>query len=230
MVVFDYTILRPGSMSFDILGSSIESGRSMSGITGAIDYSAGGFWSVEYKNIYIETREQHVYWSYLRNNLSGGVVPINVPIDQHGSAPIPGDVPRVTSTFDDGVSFSDGASMTAGTITAFSSADFDAGASTIKIDVVEGGQIVGGETFSLSHYDKGWRAYSISEVDDIDGTVYTVGIRPPLRDSIYVGDVCEFIDPKCKMRLAPGSKIPMEAKPPWHNPSASISFLEYMGG
>lgn len=226
MIVFDNAILRPGALSFDLVGTSVESGRSMSGITGAIDYSAGGMWSVEYKNIFIETRDQHRYWSYLRNNLSGGVKNIDVKVDQHGSAPVAGSTEFESSSFDGSYAFSDGSAFRAGTVTAFISGSFSTGDGTISINIVEGGELIGGESFSVYHSTKGWRIYSITSVDSVSGTTYTVGIKPPLRGTMTSGDVCEFLEPKCRMRLMPGTKIPMEAKPPWHNPNASISFIE----
>lgn len=226
ITMFDTSVIRTGSMSFDLAGTSIESGRSMSGLTGSIDYSSGGYWTLEYKNIFIETRDQHRYWSSLRNRLSGGVSNIIVPIDQHGSAPIPGSEEFIYSHFSDGSVFSDGYAHSSGSVTAFSYGTWGIGSSTVSFNLYEGSDLIGGETFSVYHSTYGHRAYSINEIDDKVGSLYTVSIRPPLRDTLENNSVMEFLHPKCMMRLMPNTKLPMEAKPPWHNTSATISFVE----
>lgn len=225
IVTFDIGILKPGNLSLDLMGTSVESGRSMSGITGAIDYSAGGFWGVEYKNIFIETRLQHVYWSYLRNNLSGGVTKVDVQIEQRGSAPLPGSVESVYPLFGDDATFDDNSTFETGSVTAFVGADAETGDGTVSINMIEAAALIGGETFGVYHPTAGWRTYSVSEIDAVSGTVYTLGIRPPLRGTMAAGDVVEFLKPKCSMRLMPSTKLPAEIKPPWHN-TASASFVE----
>lgn len=61
-----------------------------------------------------------------------------------------------------------------------------------------GGELVGGEHFSIYGPRYGWRLYRILRVETADG-VTTAQIRPPLREWVEAGTKLNFDSPRCTM-------------------------------
>lgn len=206
-ITYDLAFLPPQGISVDLLGTSTESPRSLSGITGAIDFSGGGFWAVEMRKIGIFEPAAHLLYQRYRNHLNGSVRSMLVPIINDWVAPAPDGVASILGS-------SDPTSLNA-TI----AADAALNAGTVSMALPLGGVLVGGETFSIHHPTKDWHAYSIGEIDSVttSGTVttYVVEIRPPLREAVTSGAEARFYRPLCLMRLRPGTTLPWEPEDWW---------------
>ena len=72
-IVFDICKLTPAEITLDIVGSAVEGGRSLSGVTQSIDYSGGGFVAVTYGGINLFTSAQAKEWNRLAGCLNGSV-------------------------------------------------------------------------------------------------------------------------------------------------------------
>lgn len=229
-------LLPPGRMSIDIAGSSIESGRSLSGITGAVDMSGGGLWTVQYSQITVFERVEHLYYQYLRNYLRGGVRSIIVPMLTDYVAPTPivgGPLWTPGMPFSDGSSWSDGSLWGQSTIQAAVVGNWPLNAGTIQIKIISGGLLQGGETFSINHLSPKWhRCYGISEIDsqgapDENGAItYQVAIAPSLRAAVADQTPLEFARPRCLMRLAAGGAGMPWSLEPYQKGIFDIQFIE----
>lgn len=235
--IYNLALAPPGRMTPpQIVGSAVEGGRTLSGLTSAADMTGGGLVAVKYSNVQLSNARPDAlrYWSWLGAYLSGGVRSIIVPllVDrvsplQDGLAPV-ADVPHAT-----GAVFSTGAGYRVGNVSAWSAAA-PLNAGTISFTVAGGATLFGGEWFELVHPTRGSRAYCIVSIDaqtaNADGTVtYVVGIKPPLRDLIGAGAAVSFHRPKTRMRLAPGTRVEHEIEKFWQSTSAEISFVESFG-
>lgn len=233
--VLDLELLRPGKMTVDLVGSSITPPRALSGSFAAIDLAGGGFWTIEYAMIALDTREEHLYWSRLRSRLSGSVRTISAPILTDWMAPTPVEGGPVYTTgilHSDGTTMSDDAGQRQSTMEAEVASAASLNAGTVSILVIRGAELIGGEVFSIAHSNRGDRAYSIEEIDSAtegeDGTTYVVGIRPPLREAITVGEVARFDRPRCRMILKPGTTFATVTEAPWRA-EVSLQLVEAMG-
>ena len=200
--VYDLCKLTPAEVTLDVVSSSIEGGRSLSGITQAIDMSGGGYVVATYAGIAILTRDQHRYWNELAGILNGSVNAIALPLWTDlllGAAP----------DHD-------------GTIAA---AALHATQVSITHDPAD---LVPGAWFSISHADPiGPRAYRVHSVGAISAGAYPCEIRPALRAAVTAGTVCNFSRPQCRMRLPAGTTLPWVYQAPGgYSIERSIDFVE----
>lgn len=228
---FDLDFLPPGEMTLPyIVGAAIEGGSSLSGITNASDVTGGGLWAIEYSNVRLGNVNpaRMRYWMRLSTALAGGIRPIVVPffVDfmQPGGGPI-------LTPFSDSSTFSDESEFSQ---PAFSGpiATAAVGAGTVAITVPSSPALQGGEFFGVLHPTKLQRVYQITDIDSAvvsgSNTIYTVGIRPTLREALAGTETADFSTPNCLMRLAPGQTVKTSVKPYWWA-TPSISFIEYFG-
>lgn len=225
--IYNLGLLPPSVMSIDIVGTSIESDRSLSGITSAIDYSGGGMWSVKYKKIPCYKPQQHRYWNQLRNILNGGVRSLIVPLFTDWTAPVvkPGGPVYSDLTHSDGSPHSDLGLYRQSNVVAILAADAPLNAGTVTIAVQVGGILSGGETFAINHPTKGWRCYSITDIDAVAGGVFTVGIRPTMREAALNGTATEFARPRLTARLMAGTSMSWDVTGYWQS-TPDIEFIE----
>lgn len=233
-------LLPPGRMKPALLGGGIETGRSLAGDAGALDFSGGGVWTISYSEVQVSSRPQHLYVSRLALQLNSRTRRIFVPVLTDILVPTPGAMecwpgPLEVSGIphSDGALFSDGAGHRQSTVVAEIAEAADLGAGTISLRVLSGGALVGGEMFSFYHSTKFWRLYGIADIDAVtpnpDGSnTYAVSVTPPLRDDIAARSPAKFDRPLCTMRLAPGSSIAWEPGPAWIQRSFDIAFVEAM--
>jgi len=234
MTILEYDLckLTPSEVSMDVVGVSIEGGRSLSGVTQAIDYSGGGFIAATYGGINIGSRSQHLYWSRLGANLNGSVTPIIVPLWTDYIAPrnaigtLPGEVEGRAVPHSDDTFFADGtgyrhriADATLGAVGAVNAAQ-------IIITMPIGFTLEGGEWFAIQHPIRNWRAYRIKEVVSVAGLAYTCIIGPPLREAVTAGQGVIFTRPKCLMRLPAGETLPWAWTAPGVLASLTVNFVE----
>ncbi len=236
-MILSLDLLPPGEMSIDIVGSGIEGGRNLLGFAQAVDMTGGGLLAVRYSSI-MPTNANPValrYLSRLGAKLNSGVGTIDVPLIVDAITPVPGSEDQLPDAVYDQVPFSDETLFSDGTgfgdplVSAVITDAAALNAGTIAITVTQGRELVGGEWFSIYHPTKGHRAYRITDVDEIDvetdQTLYTVGIRPTLREAVEAGEECRFVRPLCRMRLAPGKTIPFNVKEWWLS-DATLEFIE----
>jgi len=229
---YDLCALTPSEVSMDVVGVSIEGGRSLSGVTQAIDYSGGGFVTATYGGINIGSRRQHRYWSRLGANLNGSVTPIIVPLWTDYIAPRNADgyVPGAGAGFgvphSDETRFDDGAGYDQFYADAVLGVDAAVNAAQIVITMPAGFPLEGGEWFSILHPIRNWRAYRIKEVVSVVGQAYTCIIGPPLREAVTADQLVSFTRPRCLMRLPAGETMPWAWTAPGVLASLTVNFVE----
>jgi hypothetical protein len=229
---YNLDLLPPRGMEIDTPGSSIDPPRALSGLATGIDFAGGGLWTVTYRGIGIFSRQSHRHFNRLRMHLTGGVQAIVIPLVTDYIAPtITDDGPIWIEgiTHSDGSLHSDGAGYREATIKARLNNGAALNASTVRIKVDTGGELIGGEIFSLYHPIRGYRCYQIGEIDDVvpngGEPIYTVEIKPPLREASTTSDSMRFVRPLLTVRLAPGAKMPW-APSDWWEFEPDVSFIE----
>lgn len=190
----DLCQITPTEIGIDIAGQAIEGGRSMSGVTQAINYSGGGYVVVNYGGINLVDRAQHLYWNSLAGILNGGVTRMFVPLWTD----------KLLDPTKD---------YTTNSAVAAAAAVF---ATTISITPPAAYDPEPGLWFSINHGGTvDHRAYRVVTAVDA-GASWTLTIRPPLRAAITTADTCRFHRPLCSMRLAAGQSLPWS----WTAPGA----------
>lgn len=232
---FDLSLFPPGSISLKLVGGAVESPRALSGLSGAIDFAAGGSWSLKLKKIMIlADPRQHRAWLALDGILAGGVAKVNVAtvssIAMPGATPgaSRGDTGFVSSIrHEGGVPFSNGAGHSASVCLGEFAAAAEEGAATVKIRILTGQEVVPGPMFGTFDPVKGWRMYRILAVDSVSDGVATVWIRPPLRAGAPAGRLIDFDKPRCVMRLPAGQSLGWEPEADWRF-SPDVTLVEAM--
>ena len=230
---FDLSLLPPSGISLKLAGSAIESPRALSGITGAIDFSAGGFWMLKLKRIQmLADPEQHRAWLELDGLLTGGVAKVYVATPNDVVVPgvaarSRGNVERIRNS--DGSSFDDGGQHAASKCIGEFAASASVGSATVQIRVLTGQSLRGGAMFGVWHPTMGWRMHRIVSVDSTVGDVATVWVRPPLRAQVGQGQMVDFYRPRCLMRLQAGQSLGWEPDAKWES-TPDVTFVEAMEG
>lgn len=236
-MILSLELLPPGEMSVDMIGAGVEGGRNLLGYPQAIDMTGGGIVGVRYDAIMPTNAHPRalLYLSRLGAKLNSGTNNIDVPLLIDAITPVIGSEDGIPSAVLEDQAFSDDTEFTDGTsygeplvwANIEEAAALNAGA--ISIRVSKGRTLYGGEWFSINHPTKGHRAYRITDVDsdtaDGDDVVYSVGIRPTLREEVAGEEECRFVRPLCRMRLAPGKTIPFNVKE-WWIANGSLEFIE----
>jgi hypothetical protein len=194
-ITWDHSLLKLVNISYDLVASSIEGGRALNGLTGAIDFSGGGLWRMS-ASVELYQPEEHRAWFKMASILNGGVNSINMPFR------------------------TDRINMDT-TVLAFESdlvGDFSVGASTIYIRVQgpsDGLLMQEGMIFGLNHSSGGLRqrVYLVKHIisatvhPTLDYTIYNVAIRPTLRADASNDDPVDWSRPACRMRLPSGATM-----------------------
>lgn len=230
---YSLELLPPGRMVIDVLGGGAEAPRSITGDGGAIDFCAG-LWSIKYAEMFVHAPARHRYWSWLGGILNTRVRMMRVPIYSDWFAPVSGNAGGalyITGIpHSDGSLHSDGTGYSQSTISAVLGAAA-MGAGAIQITVMAGGEILGGEIFSINHPTQDHRAYKIADVepnptaDSLGRLTYQVGLNMPLKEDVPAGTSARFDRPLCIMRLAPGATIPLDVSG-FQLARPEINFLE----
>lgn len=205
----------------------------MAGITDASDSTGGGLWTYSYGQIVVGNVNQSQLRLINRIGiaLAGGIRNIVVPFLVDFVQPVIIGAAPANTPFSDLSRFSDSSEFEAAPVSGLVYGAQPVGAATLTVSVVGGtGVLEGGEFFGLNHAVKGFRAYNVTDIDSqatdpYGNNLYTVGIRPPLRDAVADQAVADWWRPRCLMRLAPGSSIDLDVRPFWLA-SPSIKFIE----
>lgn len=206
-----------------IVGRTVTSGVTASGLEQVGRTDGGGLWRLDMMSVFLRGDALQAYdaWYALAD---GGVTPIVVPKSMGRRAPTPSGVavpePYVADPFP--ISVDDYEPV--GPIIASLSGAAALRATSISINVTDGRQLRGGEHFAINHPTKGWRRYLVAEVVSRVGTVHAVKIRTPLREATADATVIDFNAPACVMRVA-GMTAPENIR----YGRVDISFVETFG-
>jgi hypothetical protein len=212
---YDLCKLTPSEISIDVVGIAVEGGRSLSGVTKAINYSGGGFVAATYGGINLIGRAALKEWNKIGAMLNGSVRTVLLPL------------------WADPVAARDGSDNPAGgpggvdNPTVAGSSTRPAGSTIIKINLSGGTTVIeGGEWFAINHGGAlEWRAYRIAEAI-IGAPPNDYRISPPLRAAVDPGVTLDFWRPRCLMRLKPGDSLPWTYTAPGATSVVSASFVE----
>lgn len=218
-------LLPPGEMAMPLItGAAIESGKTLSGLTSAVDVGGGGLVTIKYGRIQLgnSSPANLQYWSYISNYLSSSRRSIVVPLLTDRIAPTPAGVPLYLTGIrhSDTALFSDGVGYSQVSIEAYIAAPAAVNDAVVSIRLVEGSAPGFGMWFELNHPIRSYRSYCIQSVDAVtangDGTTtYTCAISPPLRDAISAGVLAKFDRPRCVMRALPGANLRASVEKFW---------------
>ena len=188
--------LHPRDIGIHYRARNLSGGAATNGYEQVV-MSPAGLWVVEYGRVRIASAAIAQLWNGLATRWEGRLNPILVPFClgprpyAGGAAAAPIMLPHDDDTF-----FDDDTGYTQFAIDATVATAAALRATTISIDVTNGGALAIGQYFGI-----GDRAYQIRSIDSVAATVTTVGIRPPLRAAAPAGTAINFDRPVCKMRL-----------------------------
>jgi hypothetical protein len=207
---YDLCVLTPTDVTIDIVGTAIEGGRSLSGITQSINYSGGGFVAVTYGGINLFTPAQAKFWNRLAGTLNGSVGTVLLPLwTDTVAARNPGGFPS---------------GGPGGPANPTVQAPVLLGATQLQLAGLTGAVIEGGEWFSIDHggiVDQ--HAYRISKLVTSPDVIQ---FMPPLRKDTPAGAVCDFWRPQAKMRLPAGETMAWVFRVPGATSELSVNFVE----
>ncbi|SFB52253.1 hypothetical protein SAMN03159496_04626 [Rhizobium sp. NFR07] len=206
--------LAPLRTSVDVMGSSVDGGRSGTGETIEIQMSGGGALSSTYEECKITEPEQFEYINWLGARLTGGFRFINVPIITDWWGPFAGKRPTIGGIpHSDGAYFSDGSGYSQATVYGelVQSAGLNAGIIKMRVYGLSR-PLRWSDWFSIYHETaKGWRAYRYWDVLDVTSEtnpVYTLALSIPLREATPSGTRVEFARPRFAAKFRAGFTLP----------------------
>lgn len=165
--------------------------------------SPGGHWQIEYQSIPMFSPDQIRTWRAISSKANRGV-PVIVPLYDQDQQPYAGVyAPGSIVPHSDGTYFTDGAGYITEAITAEATTGAALRATSLEIQIAAGGNLMGGEYFSIWHGDR-WRKrlYLIEEVAASGAGAYEISFSPPLREAIASGIGLDFANPSCTCWLA----------------------------
>lgn len=221
---------RENSLQWRLAGGVISPGTS--GLDGSplVRTDGGGLWTATLTDVTIKTAAQVRLWRALAALLDNGAASIVLPLCDRRQMPAPLVNGRPVYTLptvphSDDALFDDGSGYRSNVITAKLSSTAALRSTSIKIEVDVGGDLQGGELFSILHQTIGWRLYVIGTAVKTSAGNFTCSIRPPLREGTARTTPVEFDKPRCVMRLAAedGMKLPLDLR---RTGQGSPSFVE----
>jgi hypothetical protein len=237
-IEFPRLLLREKSHGWNLAGVAATPGVNAQSVASIIRSDGGGFWTCRMSDISLsglgtaKGKERQklstLLWRAVRQLCNGGVSPIVVPRNDALFRPWPEGIPvaiPVPVSHSDTAFFSDGSGYVQPTIIVKADDDADLRATSIALNLIQCGQLFGGESFSIYHNMIGWRLYEIGKVIYTDDTHATVTFLPPLREAILEGADIEFEQPRCMMRLAQPNSMDLTIAP-WTFNTGSVDFIE----
>ena len=203
--------------------SIISGGISNNGQQQVVNAAGGGLWAVRMEGFIIRKPTQIKAWRRIQYGAQSGVIPINIAVCEVRTAPPAAGVPHSDlSPFGDGSLYRtvDGDAVTV--------ASANNRATTLLVSVDGGGELDGGELFSIQ-YTPGYHSlHAITSVAPSGGG-YSITFEPPLREAADSGTILNFRHPTLTVRLAASDAMSMSLElGKFSNPSAT--FIEYFGG
>lgn len=213
-------VLRPQSVSFDIAPRTLSGPTSVSGLAQVVASDAG-IWKAKFGAVMLRNSQHVLLWRAIDNLLEGRLGTILVPLCR-GYQPVPDDsvalyesIPHSDDTY-----FDDDSGYIGGIIDVTLSAGAAVRATSASINIVYAGTIQPGQHFSI-----GERLYRLREVTYTSDTTADITFRPPLREAALSGDVLNFDEPVCRMRLTDDNQMALDLA---HRRFAdvSVNFIE----
>lgn len=232
---FPRRLLREKSHSWNLAGVAATPGVTAQSVATIIRSDGGGFWTCSMSDISLSgpgtgkdrQKVSTLLWRAVRQVCDGGVNAIVVPRNDALVRPWPARLAQgvIEVPHSDLSLFSDGSGYYQPTINIVADGDAALRATSLDIEIIYAGPLLGGEAFSIQHETLGWRMYEVATVEYVDDTHATITFMPPLREAIEAGAELEFDRPCCTMRLASPSSMNLSVAP-WTFNSASVEFVE----
>lgn len=227
MDTFPTDLLPPRGLRYWLAGVSVTGGAAMVGPGQFADWSAGGWWCADYDlGALTKPLTMKLYRAILMR-ISSGATEIIVPIVDDPQLPWGPDGRQdpPTSSHSDGAPFSDDSLYVQTTINYVLTEPLEERATSATIRRLGGGELTGGEYFTLIHPTARDRAYLIEGLER-DGDDYRIDFGPPAREHAFVNDLADFEKPRTVMRLIPeaGGAWPTIERP--FKASPSLKFVE----
>lgn len=211
---FPIQLFQPSSIKPELVARVIEGPDSLSGNNQAIRTDGGGYWRCEIGGIALLTSDQiraHRAWE---DYMAGGAEQFLVPIADIRHAPRPAvgnQLMRPGPLLVTGTDPYFPEALGYGVPVVIATAG-EAGlrATQLSISVSQGGRVVGGQYFSITHTNKGRRMYRTGRVISRTGQSATVNIVPPLREAIGPATSLDFDFPSFLATLAPNTDTAAE--------------------
>ena len=214
-----------------VVGSEVDGGTSLAGISETVAIDGGGYWQADYSNANFGgrggRRNETLAWRAANAGMAGGQQVV-VRFCDLWHQPVG---PRITVPHSDGSPFSDsseyvssGADASVAAVVNGQSGGLNA--TIIDVTIASEKPLIGGERFTYIGAN-GWAdrcAEIVSVTDNGDGT-FRIQLQPPIRGGIAVGDALDFDNPRCVMRR---TSQPTNALNMGLFSSASITFVEDM--
>ncbi len=196
--VFPAHIFNPGAVRSNIERKTLSGGTSLSGVEDSVIIDGGGRWIIEYSGIGLDGPAALKRWDAWNGYLNAGTADVLVPFVSIETAPRPafgrGYMPPSNLYTDDPL-FPTVVQFTSPYIIATVAASAPLRATTVRIAMVRGGEITGGERVSFG--DRGYRIRRKLGPD-------TYQIEPPLRAPVAAGAEANFDWPVVRCRAVPG--------------------------
>ncbi|TGP65454.1 hypothetical protein EN868_03115 [Mesorhizobium sp. M2D.F.Ca.ET.225.01.1.1] len=192
-------VLRSQNISFDLDSRSLAGPASVSGATQVIS-SDSGLWKATFGGVIVKSRQAVLAHRAIAALLEGRLGSILIPLCR-GYGPSSGavlsedekalfaQVPHGDHSF-----FDDGTGYVGSLTNVVLAADAAVRATTLHVTV----NYAADDIQPGMHFSLGERLYRIRTYDATTGAMT---IRPPLREAVTAGDILNFDDPCCRMRL-----------------------------
>lgn len=225
-IVFPTALLRPGSTRPALIGQTVGGGTTLVGPEQIAELSGGGWWTLDYD---LGDRPGVVRLKLIRAllmQMQGGASEIVMPFVDEPQAPWPGaERGPILTPFSDGSTFSDGGQFSQPRIVFTLVEAIAENAGEAIVTRAAGGDLIGGEFFTLVHAGAGARAYCIDSLEQTGPDTFAIGFGPPARGAAAAGDLADFQNPRCTMKqLAAGEAWPTITRG-W-KAASSLRFVE----
>ena len=230
-LVFPTQIFNPRSIKISVLGRTIQSPPSISGVGQIVRTDGGGYRVCQMSGIVLNTNDKLRAWNAWEGVMQGGVTKITVPIATQRLAPRGlrgGTIARYGSLHKSSADpyFPEAIAYGSPLVVAEMVSSAAHRATTVTIVVTRGGRVRGGETFSINHSTAGNHPYKIARVISRDEQEATVLLDMPLRQSVTAGQDINFDWPLMDAVLMPDVDIFPDIS--FVGAETSITFREYI--
>lgn len=203
VLVFPTGLFAPNDVDFDIEQRVVSGGTSLDGGEDVIATDGGGRWGGTLADFYLDDERVGKAYRALSALSDGGARAFAVPFCDHRYQPV--GIGNADAPHSDGSLFSDDTeySQGGGGVTISAAAPLRSTSLVLSgLDSI-GGELIGGETFSIDHLTMRHRAYRVATVNG-----NTITFRPPLREAVPTGTAISF-DPMCMMRVVGDMRSPI---------------------
>lgn len=203
-IIWPWRLLKPQSVTFDIVPRSTRSPSAASGFTQTISNSAG-IWKAQFSDIPVYNSQMIKCWRAIDALAEGGLNTIIIPMWNFPRSPsASGDYGRNLYDFynrfvthSDGTTFSDGSGYQSYWTNVVAAGAGVVGATTITaLKNLPAVTLEPGMDFSINS-----RPYRIKKIVSQTETLATITVSPPIREVFDVGDRLEFDLPTMKAKL-----------------------------